>query len=180
MKNTNIDLNESKTGKNTKIAALAHILGFFTGIIGPALIYILSDNEFAKRNAARSITWQIFFTIYLILSIFLSLAFIGFLLLPLVGIADLVFSVIATIKASDGKEWKYPMTTDLILDSPSKKESNYQSERNQNRDYNPDSRIDELKQMYLDGQISEEEFENLVDANLKKDKDEELELSYEK
>jgi uncharacterized Tic20 family protein len=181
MKNANIDLNGKDKDKDKTVAALAHILGFLTGIVGPAIIYLVSDNEFAKRNAARSITWQIFFTIFLMLSIFLAFAFIGILMIPLVAIADLVFSVIATIKASDGEEWKYPLTTDLILDSESNK---YDSSKNQTRgmrnDYEPENRIDELKQMYLKGEISENEFEKLVDANLEKEHDEDLNLSYEK
>lgn len=181
MKDADIDLNENKNRKNTTTAALAHVLGFLTGVIGPAIIYIVSDNEFTKRNAARSITWQIFFTIYLILSIFLSFAFIGILLLPLVGIADLVFSVIATIKASDGKEWEYPFTTNLILDSTVEESNGSQNKtRDVRNDYEPENRIDELKQMYLEGQISEDEFEKLVDANLKEENNEDLSLSYEK
>lgn len=172
MKDTGLDLNKSSSG-NKSIAALTHILGLLTGVLGPALVYILSDDEFVKENAARSITWQIFFTIYLFVSLFMSVFFLGLIFIPLIAIADLLFSIIATVKASNGIAWKYPLTTDLIVQSNQKSQRKDITKTSQERNINkPDDRLDELKQMYLNGEISEEEFENLVDLNLDKKRNE--------
>ena len=168
MKDSSLDLNKSRSG-NKNVAALTHILGFLTGVLGPALVYILSDDEFVKENAARSITWQIFFTIYLFASFFMAIFFLGLIFIPIIAIADLVFSIIATVKASNGTAWKYPLTTDLIVQNDQKSDRKDIRETSQDKNINkPDGRIDELKQMYLNGEISEEEVENLVDLNLDK------------
>lgn len=173
MRDKGLDLNKSETG-NKSIAALTHILGLLTGILGPALVYILSDDEFVKENAARSITWQIFFTIYLFISLFMSIFFLGLIFIPIIVIADLVFSVMATVKASNGSAWKYPLTTDLIVQNNQKSQKKDITRSTKERDINnPDNRLDELKQMYLNGEISEKEFENLVDLNLNEKRDEE-------
>ncbi|VTT85682.1 hypothetical protein DM2_564 [Halorubrum sp. DM2] len=40
--------------------------------------------------------------------------FIGFLILPVLGLLDRVFVVIAAVKAFEGEAWSYPLTIDLL------------------------------------------------------------------
>jgi uncharacterized Tic20 family protein len=46
--------------------------------------------------------------IYFAVAFLLSFLCIGFILMPIVGIVDLVFIIIATIKANDGVHYRYP------------------------------------------------------------------------
>ncbi|MFB6180437.1 MAG: DUF4870 domain-containing protein [Candidatus Nanohalobium sp.] len=97
------------------MAALTHILGLFTGFLGPLVIYVTQDEEgFAKENARKALNWQISFTIYVIISMILSVVIIGMLILPVLGLLDLIFCVMAAIKASDGEAWDYPLTISLL------------------------------------------------------------------
>jgi uncharacterized Tic20 family protein len=100
--------------KETGMAALAHILGLLTWVVGPLVIYLASDDEFAKENAANALNWQIMFTIYFTVSAVLVIALIGFLLMPLVGLLDLIFCILAAVKASDGEAWEYPLTPNIV------------------------------------------------------------------
>lgn len=100
--------------RETGLAVVAHIAGFVTSIIGPLLIYLLADDEFAKRNAANALNWQLMVVIYGIVAGILVLVGIGFLLVPLVLLLNLVFCVIAAIKASNGETWTYPLTYDFV------------------------------------------------------------------
>ncbi len=45
----------------------------------------------------------------------LSFLCIGFILLPVIGIVDIVFTIIATIKANDGIRYRYPKYLNLRL-----------------------------------------------------------------
>ena len=44
----------------------------------------------------------------------LSIAFIGLLLFPVIGIVDVVLVLIATVKANDGEGYSSPYTPEII------------------------------------------------------------------
>ncbi|MFW5978301.1 MAG: DUF4870 domain-containing protein [Halohasta sp.] len=102
------------SNQDTGLAIVAHIAGFVTSILGPLLIYLLADDEFAKRNAANALNWQLMVVIYGIIAGVLSLLVIGFALIPLILLLNLVFCVVAAIKASKGEAWSYPITYDFV------------------------------------------------------------------
>lgn len=102
------------SNQDTGLAIVAHIAGFVTSILGPLLIYLLADDEFAKRNAANALNWQLMVVIYGIIAGVLSLLVIGFALIPLILLLNLVFCVVAAIKASNGETWSYPLTYDFV------------------------------------------------------------------
>lgn len=102
------------SSENTGMAAITHILALFTWVLGPLLILVVTEDEFVKENAKNAINWQIFFAIYMIISMVLMLVLIGFLLALLVALLDLVFCILAAVKASDREAWSYPLTLDLL------------------------------------------------------------------
>ncbi|GAB6880643.1 hypothetical protein JCM17823_29170 [Halorubrum gandharaense] len=77
------------------------------------MLFVTSD-EFVKENARNAINWQIMVTVYTIISVILLVVGIGALMLAALGIVNLVFIVVAAVKASDGKAWSYPLTPDLL------------------------------------------------------------------
>jgi len=52
--------------------------------------------------------------IYLTISGILAFLLIGLALIPLVLLLDLVFCIIAAVKASKGEAWSYPITYDFV------------------------------------------------------------------
>jgi hypothetical protein len=40
------------------LPALTYILGLVTWMIGPGIVYVLTDDEYTKQNAARTIEWS--------------------------------------------------------------------------------------------------------------------------
>ncbi len=99
---------------DTDMAAVTHILGLFTGLLGTLLIYVVTDDPFVKQNAANATNWQIMVIIYSIVSFVLIFLLVGFILLPALVLADFAFAVIAAIKATDGEAWEYPITPELV------------------------------------------------------------------
>ena len=106
------------------ISALAACLGIpFGNIIGPLVVWQIKKNEFPSVDVhgKAALNFQISITIVAVIAgvsaVILSFFCIGYLLLPvvaLIGLAGLVFSVIAGIKASDGEDYKYPWSWEFV------------------------------------------------------------------
>ena len=82
------------------------------GIIVPIAMWIMSkdESEFARRNGAAMINWFISFFIYTTIAVILCFFLIGIPILIVLGILEIVFPIIACIKAMGGNVWPYPMT----------------------------------------------------------------------
>ena len=88
----------------------------FANIIGPLWRWLLKREEWplVDDQGKESLNYQISWTIYFFISIILCVVVIGFFLLPLLLLADLILVVIATIKASEGVRFRYPLTIRFI------------------------------------------------------------------
>jgi uncharacterized protein len=100
------------------IAMLCHLLaltGYFTvigHIVGPLILWLIKKDEhpFINEHGKESLNFQISITIYMLLSLPLWCAVIGFFITVALGIVDLVFVIIAGLKAANGEYYRYPMT----------------------------------------------------------------------
>jgi uncharacterized Tic20 family protein len=101
------------TGEEKTMALLAHVLTFAAGFIAPLIVYLVKKDEsaYVTAHAKESLNFQITVLIAVIVC-FISI--IGIAFVWIVGILDLIFVIIATIKASEGKLYKYPATIRLI------------------------------------------------------------------
>lgn len=95
---------------------LSHILTFVAGFLAPLVIYIVKkdESEFVKRHAMESLNFQISISIYAIICIPLILVVIGVFMLIAIGILAFILTILATIKAAEGSEYRYPMTIRLV------------------------------------------------------------------
>ncbi|MBW7891471.1 MAG: DUF4870 domain-containing protein [Chitinophagaceae bacterium] len=101
------------TSDEKTLAILAHILTLVAWFIAPLVIYLIKKDEspFVAAHAKESLNFQI--TVGLI-CIGLIITIIGALLLWIVGILALILIIVATIKANDGKLYRYPVNWRLI------------------------------------------------------------------
>lgn len=99
---------------DTTLAAITHVLALFTWLIGPLIVYLVTDDPFVKENAANATNWQIMFSIYLIVSFVLVFVLVGILFLIILPLLDLAFIIIAAIKAGEGEAWTYPLTPSIL------------------------------------------------------------------
>jgi uncharacterized Tic20 family protein len=86
------------------------------GFLAPLLVLLVKGKEspFVRRHAVESLNFQISLLIYLIASGILVLLIIGIFLLIALGIFALVVIILATIAASNGQDYRYPLTIRLI------------------------------------------------------------------
>jgi hypothetical protein len=166
---------------DTTMGALPHILGLLFGFIGPLLVYVLTDDDFVRENASKALSWQVFFLIYSILAFSSTVILFGFFLLPALVAMNIIFPIIAAVKARDGKVWSYPFTLDIV-NGRKNRQQRYRNERFRDATNTRESqvqenieqksqeeRISELKNRYMRGEISEERFNQLLDEELSKD-----------
>lgn len=111
---TGATLSKPESGEKTT-AVFTHVLGIFFGCI-PSLVVFLAkkDSHFASEHAKEALNFQLTVLVAYIVSWFLMFVLIGFLTMAIAGIASLVFSLVAAIKASDGKDYRYPFTIHFV------------------------------------------------------------------
>ncbi|MCS7463276.1 DUF4870 domain-containing protein [Paenibacillus doosanensis] len=104
------------SSEERNLALLSHVLCIILGVIAPLIVWLLKKDEsaYVERHAKESLNFQISLIIYSFVAGILCFAIIGFVLLPILGIFALVCIVIATIRASKGEWYDYPLTIRLI------------------------------------------------------------------
>ena len=104
----------SKQEQDHTLGVITHILGILAGFIPALIIYLVAKDAYSKEHAKNALNWQISFMIYLIISAVLIIFIIGIFTFLAFYVLNLVFSIIATVKASEGIVWKYPLATPFI------------------------------------------------------------------
>jgi uncharacterized Tic20 family protein len=111
------------TEKERKWGTVAHLSAFLVfvlpvggNILGPlaVLLVMKEEGEFIEFNAKEALNFQISMTIYVFLASLTVLILIGFALVPLLFLIDLVLVVRAAIEASERKRYEYPFTMRLV------------------------------------------------------------------
>lgn len=93
------------------LSALASLVGV-PPVIGPLVVWLIKKEQIpmVDKYGKESVNFQLSILLYSIVSIFLCVILIGFLLLPALGILWLVCTIIASVKASNGEFFRYPLT----------------------------------------------------------------------
>lgn len=93
------------TSDEKTMALLSHLLVLVASFVAPLVIYLLKKDEssFVANNAKESLNFQITIAIAIGVSVLLMMVLIGFLLIFAVSLANLVYVIIATMRASEGK-----------------------------------------------------------------------------
>ena len=94
-------------------SALLGVLVHFPGhLLGPLIIWLWKRDESPEIDAhgKEALNFQISMLIYNVIAAVFCLVLIGFLFLAVLWVLNAVFVIIASIQASDGKFYRYPMT----------------------------------------------------------------------
>ncbi len=100
------------------VALITHLSGIVAGFIVPLIIWLVNKDNAAKGflndQAKEALNFQITVAIAYVACIVLSVIIIGGLLMPVVWIVNLVFCILAALKANAGEFYRYPVTIRLI------------------------------------------------------------------
>jgi len=103
-------------------ALAAHLSAFsghfipFGHIIGPLIIWLVKrdSSEFVADQAKESLNAQISVTIYMAFALLLVFVLIGFPMLFVLWLADVILVIVAAVSANDGKRYRYPFILRLV------------------------------------------------------------------
>lgn len=103
------------TQDSKNIALMTWIGTIFFGFI-PGLIFYLIKKEdpYIQDQAKEALNWSITAIIGYFVGLVLTFAFIGVLVLIAVGICNLVFCIMGSMGASNGKTFRVPFAIRLI------------------------------------------------------------------
>lgn len=101
---------------------LCHLSAFagyffpFGGIIGPLICWLSKKDEssWVNVNGKASLNFQISILLYMILAAPLCIIIIGIPIVAFLAVLEIVCIIIASVKASKGERYKYPLTIPFI------------------------------------------------------------------
>jgi uncharacterized Tic20 family protein len=95
------------------LAILVHVLSIFFWIIPSLIVYLVKkdDSPFVAAHAREALNFQITMTL---LSIALFITLIGIIFLWVPALIDLILCIVAAIKASEQKPYRYPISWRII------------------------------------------------------------------
>jgi len=104
------------TSDERTMAVIAHASGILTGFVVPLIIWAIKKDEspFIKHHATEALNFQLTLMIGYVISIALSIVFIGLLLLPFLLLAQFLFPVLALIKANNNEPYRYPISIRMV------------------------------------------------------------------
>lgn len=98
---------------------LSAFAGFCTGIgfvLGPLIVWLLKkeSSKFIDDQGKEALNFQLTMFILVIVSFFLIIVLIGIPMLIVLALLNLIFTIVAGIKASEGVAYRYPINFRLI------------------------------------------------------------------
>ncbi len=97
-------------------ALLGLFVHFLGHIFGPLIVWMVKRPESAEIDAhgKESLNFQLSMLIYDVVAFILCFVLIGIPILVLLWILNTIFVIIASIKASEGELYRYPLTIRFI------------------------------------------------------------------
>lgn len=98
------------------MSMLIYVSSFFTAFIGPLIIWLLKkdSSKYVDYYGREYFNFLISYVIYSVVAGLSILLLVGFVLLPIVCIAQIVFTIIAAVKAYEGTEYRIPFILRIL------------------------------------------------------------------
>jgi uncharacterized Tic20 family protein len=95
-----------------KMAMLCHLLGM-VGILGPLAVWVLTKDkhQFVYEQGKEALNFQL--TVLICLAILIGIL-VGIPLIPALVVLNVIFVVIAGVKAGSGEAYRYPVAFRLL------------------------------------------------------------------
>src|SRR6187397_1630025 len=96
------------------LSHLSALLG--VGFVLPLVVYLAMrhESESVAANAREALNFHLSVLIYILCCLPLVFILIGIPLLLVIGLGSMVLAIIATVKASNGECYRYPLTLRLV------------------------------------------------------------------
>lgn len=97
-------------------ATLVHLGGLFFGFLAPLIGYLILKDRgpFVRAHTATALNFQLTLLIAYVVGSILAIAIIGIFILIAAYVLNIVFCIIAAVKANRGEWYKYPLTIPFL------------------------------------------------------------------
>jgi uncharacterized protein len=111
------------TSEDRTLAMLCHVLGIFTGFIGPLIVWLVKkdDNAYVAHHGRESLNFQLTLLLVMIglasATFALMFVLVGIALIPLffvVPILALIAEIVAAVAAQNGEWHRYPCCIRMV------------------------------------------------------------------
>lgn len=110
--------NGAASQEDKTLALLTHLSGIILCFIVPLIVWLIHkdkpDRGFLNDQAKEALNFQITMLIAYVVCKVLIFIVIGIFLLPVVWIVNLIFCILAAVKANEGIAYRYPFALRLI------------------------------------------------------------------
>ncbi len=98
------------------LAILSHILTLVAPLLAPLIIYLIKKDEskYVEWHAKESLNFQITLIIGYIVGFLTIIIIVGIVILALLGLIGLILVIVATVRASENKLYRYPFNIRII------------------------------------------------------------------
>lgn len=110
------DLTTVASNDEKNIATITHLGGILFSFVPALIVFLLKkdDSEFIRVQAREALNFQITLLLAQFVAYVLVFILVGFLLLGLIWLFNIVICIIAAISSSKGEHYHYPFTLRLI------------------------------------------------------------------
>jgi hypothetical protein len=99
-------------------AMLCHLLALsgvcvpFGHVLGPLIIWVLKREEdpFIDDQGKEALNFQLTMTIVIFAIVALMFVIVGFFLLPILVLFEIILIIMASVAANEGRAYRYPLT----------------------------------------------------------------------
>lgn len=107
-----MDKRERNWGMACHLSALCGYIIPFGNVIGPLVIWLLKKDElaFVDDQGREALNFQLTLVLAFMVSFILIFVLIGFVMTAILCVYALIMIVYASVKASEGVRFRYPMT----------------------------------------------------------------------
>lgn len=95
---------------------IMHLGNLLLSFLVPLIIWLIyrERSQTLDQQGRAALNWAISFWIYSAVAGVLMFVLIGFVIWPILVVLDVVFCIIAAVKAGNGEAWKYPMSIPFL------------------------------------------------------------------
>lgn len=110
------DTNTEVSADEKNIVVLTHLGGTIFSFIPALIVWLLKkdDSPYIADQAREALNFQITVLIAQVISSILIVILIGFVLMGIIWLANIILCIIAAVAASKGEYYRYPFALRLI------------------------------------------------------------------
>ena len=108
--------NSLASNDDKNLATITHLGGTVFSIFPALIVWLLKkdDNAYVGGNAKEALNFQITVLMAQFVACLLMFVLIGFVIAPIIWLANIVICIIAAISTSKGEAYRYPFTIRLL------------------------------------------------------------------